>query len=447
MLLQSLFTRKPDVAVPTLSVQPISETASPKKPFKTEEILEAISDAQAIIVFTPQGEIVYANKNFLRATNYQLTDIKGRHHRIFVARDYASSAEYKVFWESLAKGEFQTGEFRRQNRNGDEVWLSASYCPVRDQHGKITQVVKIATDITRQKKTQLAIQDRTQAVIEFSREGTIRHANQLFLDTIGYTLREIQGKHHKIFMPPGEMTEAVYADFWKALGDGQYVQGEFRRVAKSGKEVWLQGAYSPVFDREGNVQRVVKSVTDITSEVLAKQKAGQIGTMIARSVSEMTVAIREISERISSTAEKAADSEADASRAKDSVNDLQESSSEIDRVVSLIQDLAEQTNLLALNATIEAARAGDAGRGFAVVAAEVKALANETGRATNDIANSVSSIQKTINSVVNAISNIGLSAAEVSVNTTSIAASVEEQSLLMESLSTNSDELLQLTDH
>lgn len=445
-MLQSLFTRKMELATPTVVAQTQPCAQQLEQGISNSELFNAISEAQATIVFTKEGEIVDANKNFLSATGYKLSEIKGRHHRIFVSREYASSNEYKQFWEELRAGKVNNGEFQRFDVNGNEIWISASYCPVYDDHGQVSHVVKIALDITRQKQTQLEIQNRTQAVIEFTPDGTILNANQLFLDTVGYTLQEIRGKHHRMFMPEKEASEHDYANFWRSLGNGQYFQGEFRRKSKSGKEIWLQGAYNPVFDREGRVVKVVKNVTDITTEVAAKNKAGEIGTMIARSVSEMSIAIREISERISSTAEKAAESERDATRAGDSVKHLLDSSSAIDRVVSLIQDLAEQTNLLALNATIEAARAGEAGRGFAVVAAEVKALANETGRATQDIASSVSSIQDNIHSVVEAIGNIGRSAAEVNTNTTSIAASVEEQSLLMESLSSNSAELLELTE-
>lgn len=213
-------------------------------------------------------------------TGYSLEEIKGRHHRIFVDSDYASSSDYRQFWDDLADGKFQSGEFRRLDKRGKEIWISASYCPVRNERGEVEQVVKTATDITRQKVTQLEIQNRTQAVIEFHVDGTIKLANQLFLDTVGYSLNEIRGKHHRIFMPPGEMSDLEYAEFWRSLGSGRYIQGEFRRISKAGKEIWLQGAYNPVLDHGGKVVSIVKSVNDITSEVQAKKKAGQIGTMI-----------------------------------------------------------------------------------------------------------------------------------------------------------------------
>ncbi len=443
----SLFSRPRSAdakAAPQIS-EPSLQPTSPEH-LKNQRLLDALSCGQATILFTPDGEIVEANDHFLALLGYDLREVIGLHHRVFVHRDYANSTEYQNFWKELKAGKFQSGEFCRLGKNGREVWINETYCPVFDEQKRVIQVFKIAFDITAQKQTQLDIQNRTQAVIEFQPDGTIVQANDLFLKCVGYSLQEIKGKHHRIFMPNGEMTDQEYARFWQSLGNGEYHQGEFRRISKSKAEIWLQGAYNPIFNRHGNVVRIRKNVSDITAEVMSKQKSVQIGNMIGRSVSEMSGAIREISERISSTADQAKDSEQAAKRATQFVNTLKESSANIDRVINLIQDLAEQTNLLALNATIEAARAGEAGRGFAVVASEVKSLANETGRATKGINDSIESIQQNINEVVEAISGISKSASEVCMNTTSIAASVEEQSLLMESLGNNAKDLVAITE-
>lgn len=443
----SLFSRsRATDAIVALPLTPQAQREISPEHLKNKRLLDAIYYGQATILFTANGEIIEANDHFLKLLGYRLEEVVGSHHSMFVHRDHANSNEYAKFWKDLKAGIFQCGEYCRIGKNGREVWISATYCPVFDENKNVIQVFKVAIDITAQKQTQLDIQNRTQAVIEFQPDGTIVHANDLFLNCVGYSLQEIKGKHHRIFMPQGEMSENEYSRFWQSLGNGEYHQGEFRRVARSGKEIWLQGAYNPIFNRQGHVVRIRKNVSDITSEVMAKEKSGQIGNMIGRSVSEMSEAIREISERISSTADQAKDSEQAARRATQSVNTLKESSANIDRVINLIQDLAEQTNLLALNATIEAARAGEAGRGFAVVASEVKSLANETGRATKGINESIASIQHNINDVVEAISGISKSASEVCTNTTSIAASVEEQSLLMESLGSNAKDLIALTE-
>ena len=405
----------------------------------------ALDRSQAIIWFKPDGTILDANENFLQTVGYSLSEIQGKHHRMFVESANANSKQYADFWKELESGEFKCGEFHRVGRGGREIWIQATYNPVVDSAGRVVKVVKLATDITAQKKAQAEIQERSVAVIEFMPDGTILDANIRFLNATGYTLAEIRGKHHRMFMPEDEASKPDYQRFWENLARGEYRQGQFHRVAKNGKEIWLQGAYNPVFDSRGKVVRVVKTVSDITQEIQAKQHAGNVGKSIVRGVTEMSQAIGEISERITRTAEIARNAESSANQVGEIVSQLSDSSARIDKVVSLIQDLAEQTNLLALNATIEAARAGDAGRGFAVVASEVKSLANATAQATKEIDSSVKAIQDHISAVVGSVRHITEGATEVSTNTNSVAASVEEQSLLMSGLSSNAEELLSLT--
>lgn len=407
-------------------------------------IIESLERSQAVIEFKPDGTILRANDNFLGATGYSLNEIVGNHHRMFVDPSYAESRRYADFWAALNRGEFQSAEFRRFGKGGREIWIQATYNPVFDEAGNVIKVIKFATDITRQKQSQIEIQDRAQAVIEFEPDGTIVHANSLFLNTVGYSLEEIKGQHHRIFMPQEDANTPEYQAFWEHLARGEYRQGEFRRVKKDGSELWLLGAYNPVFDLQGNVIKVVKGVSDITSQVTSKRHASHVGNAIATNASEMSKAIQDVSERLSATVSLARNAEGSADKANRLVDELNKSSSSISKVVDLIQDLADQTNLLALNATIEAARAGDAGRGFAVVASEVKGLANQTGSATNDIRNSVETIRRNINEVIDSIQEISTGITEVSSNTTNIAASVEEQSALMSSLSGTADELLSL---
>ena len=283
---------------------------------------------------------------------------------------------------------------------------------------------------------------RSQAVIEFEPDGTIIRANENFLRTVGYNLDEIVGQHHQMFVDEAYGHSAEYRQFWTDLRNGKFRCAEFKRYAKGNREIWLQATYSPVFDLEGNVIGVIKIATDITENYESKRQIRETGDSIANGVQGMSQAIGEISERITRTATLARDSESLSSRTSDEVRNLAESSSCISKVVDLIQDLADQTNLLALNATIEAARAGEAGRGFSVVATEVKALANQTGAATNDIRKSVEAIQQNVDTVVKSISAISNGISEVSTNTDSVAASVEEQSIVMAGLSTNAETLL-----
>jgi methyl-accepting chemotaxis protein len=439
-----LITKETPVVAPMPASQDGLELRIDEQARKDRELLTALDKSLAMIEFTPDGQIVDANRNFTSALGYDLSEIRGRHHRMFVEQGYGASAAYQSFWEDLAAGKFYAGEFKRLRKNGSEIWIQATYNPIKDASGKVVRVVKLASDITPQKELQASIQNRTQAVIEFDPQGIIIKANDLFSKTMGYALSEIKGKHHRMFMPPEEAQSHEYSQFWRKLGTGEFVSGRFRRIAKNGSIVWLQGIYNPVFDSHGNVISVVKAVTDVTRQVEAQSKSDAVGGSIARSVSEMYEAVREISSRITRTADLAKQSEKHANSVGELAELLHSGSQEIGKIVQLIEDLADQTNLLALNATIEAARAGEHGRGFAVVATEVKELANQTSSATTNIARSVAGIQRNIDEVIKSVREISTSIGEVSANTTGVAASVEEQSVLMSGLSDNAKELLSL---
>ncbi|MCA9153744.1 MAG: PAS domain-containing methyl-accepting chemotaxis protein [Planctomycetales bacterium] len=398
-----------------------------------------------MIEFSPDGTILDANSNFLNALGYRLDEIVGKHHRLFVDPKFAASDRYRKLWSELRTGNFQSGEFERIHKDGKAVWIQATYNPVLDQNGHVTKIIKLAADITQQKQAIADMQNRSTAIIEFEPDGTIIGANQRFLTSVGYRLEDIKGQHHRMFMPVDERQSAEYAKFWPRLASGECIQGEFQRLNSTGEEIWLRGAYSPVFDGEGTVIKVIKTVANITEEVIAKRHAAEVGNSIARNVTEMSQAINEISSRVTRTAQLAKNAEGSAGSARQVVAQLNQNSTAIGEVVSLIQDLAEQTNLLALNATIEAARAGESGRGFAVVASEVKELANETAKATNNIRESILLIQQNITDVVGSIEHITVDVTEVSTNTTGVASSVEEQSVLMGRLSSTAEELLSIT--
>ena len=623
--------------------------------------VEAIGKSQAVIEFELDGTIITANDNFLGTVGYRLDEIKGKHHSMFVEPGFASKAEYKQFWASLAAGQFQAAEYKRLGKHGKEIWIQASYNPIFDESGRPFKVVKYATDITEAKlraadaQGQLDAIGKAQAVIEFDLDGTILQANENFLATLGYRLDEIAGKHHSLFVEPSYAASAEYKQFWADLRAGKFKSDEFKRLAKGGKEVWIQASYNPIADLSGRPFKVVKFATDITAQkaqavvneryssmmenapmnvmfadrdlkiqymnpaslktlktleqylpVRADQMVGQcidifhkrpehqrrmladqknlphqamiqvgpetldllvspildmkgnyIGPMVTWSVvteklatekrakeaaereaqqaaelrekvdmmlgvvnaaakgdltldvpvrgqdaigqmgeglsklftdlrksigaiaqnaqavatsseeltavsqqmgasaeetsaqagvvsaaseqvsknvqtvatgtEEMGASIKEIAKNANEAAKVATAAVKVTETTNQTVSKLGESSAEIGKVIKVITSIAQQTNLLALNATIEAARAGEAGKGFAVVANEVKELAKETAKATEDISQKIEAIQNDTKGAVEAIGQISGIINQINDISNTIASAVEEQ--------------------
>ncbi|MEO6012914.1 MAG: PAS domain-containing protein, partial [Devosia sp.] len=250
--------------------------------------LAAISKSQAIIEFSLDGIILMANENFLSAMGYTLAEIQGQHHRMFVEPAYAQSPEYAEFWRRLGRGAFDSAEYKRLGKGGKEVWIQASYNPVFDKAGKPVRVVKIAADVTERKMasadaaSQLAAIGRAQAVIEFNLDGTIIKANDNFCKAMGYGLDEIKGKHHRMFVDPTYAQSAEYQQFWETLRRGETMSAEYRRLGKSGKEVWIQASYNPIFDLGGKPYKVVKYATDATEATARKEAVKVLGAHLSR---------------------------------------------------------------------------------------------------------------------------------------------------------------------
>lgn len=238
--------------------------------------MQAINRSQAVIEFDLNGNILKANENFLKTVGYSLAEIQGRHHSMFVDGTYKNSPEYDNFWAGLRRGEFSSGEYKRYAKGGKEVWIQASYNPILDETGKPYKVVKYATDVTAQKVLnadyagQIDAIGKSQAVIEFNMDGTITNANHNFLKALGYSLEEIKGRHHSIFVDPAFRDSQEYQNFWEGLRSGRYNAGEFCRFGKGGKEVWIQASYNPILDLNGKPFKVVKYASDITSMVMTR---------------------------------------------------------------------------------------------------------------------------------------------------------------------------------
>ena len=248
--------------------------------------IAAIERSQAVAAFNLDGTIITANKNFLNAMGYALGEVRGKHDSMFVEPAERASSAYREFWAKLNRGEPQSAEYKRIGKGGKEVWIQATYSPIADENGKPFKVVTFATDITKQKlrmaelEGQMAAIDKSQAVTELGMDGTVITANDNFLKTLGYAVKEVQGKHHGIFVEAGERSSLAYREFWAKLNRGEPQSAEYKRVGKDGKEIWVQASYNPVLDSKGKPTKIIELATDITAKKIeALENAGQIAAM------------------------------------------------------------------------------------------------------------------------------------------------------------------------
>ncbi|PIO96355.1 methyl-accepting chemotaxis protein [Pleomorphomonas carboxyditropha] len=440
--------------------------------------LDALNKSQAIVEFDVSGKVLWANENFLTLLGYTLPEIKGKHHSLFVAPKLHNSPEYKAFEDNLRRGLFQSGEFHRIGKGGKDIWIQATYNPLLDRSGKPYKIVKFAIDVTAQKieyaelRGQIEAINKSQAVIAFSMDGIVLDANENFMTALGYTLSEIKDKHHSMFVDPAYRSSSEYKQFWDDLRSGKFQAAEYKRIGKNGREVWIQATYNPIFDPAGHLIKVVKFATDITKEVLERQRKAEVSKTIdsdlgsiaeaithaaeraassaaasnqtsanvqavAAGSEELAHSVSEISRQVTNALEISQSAVAQANRTNTTMTTLNTAVQKIGEVVDLINTIAAQTNLLALNATIEAARAGDAGKGFAVVASEVKQLASQTSKATDEIAGQIAAVQMNTTEATGAIGEISSTIAKINEISASIASAVEEQEAVTTDMSAN----------
>ena len=447
--------------------------------------VEAINKSNAVIEFNLDGRVLHANTNFTNALGYSLTEILGQSHSMFCEESYAASSAYREFWAKLNRGEFDAGVYKRVGKGGREVWIQATYNPIRDGNGKVFKVVKFATDLTEQTSRmsdysgQVEAIGKSNAVIEFNMDGTILKANENLLNAVGYSFEEIKGRHHSMFCEEEYRNSGEYREFWAKLNRGEFDSGEYKRIGKGGREIWIQASYNPIRSRDGKVFKVVKYATDVTAKVKLGGDVQQVTTVVsasaaqlqasaqqmsasaeqtlrqsravaaaaeqatrnvqtvASSTEELTSAIREIAARVQDASGISQSAVRQAATTSETMHKLGQSSQEIGHVIKVITSIAQQTNLLALNATIEAARAGEAGKGFAVVANEVKELARQTARATEEIGIKIAGVQQDTALAVAAIKDIAGVIDRISGISTTIAGAVEEQNAATSEISRN----------
>jgi methyl-accepting chemotaxis protein len=394
--------------------------------------IAAIGSSQAVIEFNLDGTVRDVNDNFTKITGYSRADVVGKHHSTFVDAAHASGTDYRSFWERLNRGESDFGTYKRIAKGGREIWLSASYNPIKDLSGKPFKVVKYASDVTEQMVRnadfagQLQAIDKSQAVVEFDMDGTVRKINDNFARVMGYSASEVVGKHHGIFAEPAFAASGEYRAFWAKLNRGEAELGTYKRIAKGGREIWIQASYNPIPDANGKPFKVVKYASDVTGAQQAQQQLqlavsqtqdavksavdgdlthripteGKTGDLevLCRGVNSLLESITDLVRRVKTAAGEVHQGAEEISkgntnlsqRTEEQASSLEETASSMEQMTSTVKQTADnagQANQLAIAARQQAERGGN------VVGAAVQAMSG-INAASKKIADIISVIDE-----------------------------------------------------
>ncbi len=368
-------------------------------------IVKAADRGFSVVKLTVNNEILDVNQKYLDTMGYTLKELKEVGYKN-LRNPSVTESDYEKLWSASKSNVDVSGVYSQKSKSGALVWFYVTFSPVLSDDNQIKYIVAIAADITSyvnkvsESQNTLDAVNRSMAAIEFDTDGNILDANKNFLDTLGYTIDEIKGKHHKIFCDQSFTQSPQYTEFWNRLKRGEFVAGKFKRLGKDNKEIWLEASYNPIFDSNGKVYRVIKFAADITPQVLNDRENTKIASEMAQENDKLTTEGAKVIEETTNNMKQIAEMMQTSSSL---VGSLGSQSDEITSVIQTIKDIADQTNLLALNAAIEAARAGEHGRGFAVVADEVRKLAERTSRSITEITTTINSIRDVTGQVVDNI--------------------------------------------
>mgnify|MGYP005841364727 CR=1 FL=1 len=413
--------------------------------------LTAFKEAMFTGEFSADGKILDINDKWREMLGYEKSEIKDLHHTDFMDVEEIRGQDYDSFWKDLLSDIPKTGEYRYLSKSGDEIWLLSTYHVIGDPKGSAEKkVVMTGMDVTGRKKNNIDVYgqmkaiDKSQSIIHFKLDGTILDANENFLEITGYKSGEVKGKNYEIFMDRNENQQEENQKFWERIKNAEFHAGNFKRIGKSGQEIWFQSACYPIRDLKGKPVKFAEYGTDITNQIKAREEAAKSANItlenvenVSASVEELYASVNEVSSNMKKTQSLVEDIHDKSSIADETAEKLKKAAVSMDNIVKLIQDIAGQITLLSLNATIEAARAGDAGKGFAVVASEVKDLATQTEDATNKIFDEIKNMQDVSNQTVSSLTEVNESITNVKEYVEGVAQSIEQQNTTISGIADN----------